>query len=99
MTEECEVAGYKWAAEVFDPDRFYNVGQDNDKQLENKYSLIIFGGSPRIYPERKLALSELLLLMASICIYYNVELMDMHKPLKIVAAKVKLVLESIKFIK
>ncbi|KAF0518636.1 cytochrome P450 [Gigaspora margarita] len=103
MTEECEVAGYKWAAgtlfhlnfagvhyhpkiwsnpEVFDPDRFYNV---DDKQLENKYSLIIFGGGPRICPGRKLAMCELLLMMTSIYRYYNVELVDMHEPLKIAA--------------
>ncbi|RIB25401.1 cytochrome P450 [Gigaspora rosea] len=114
MTEESEVAGYKWAAgtlfhlnvvgihshpevwpnpEVFDPDRFYNVDHGDDKQLENKYSLIIFGGGPRICPGRKLAMNELLLLMASIYRYYNVELMDMHKPLKIVATLVNNVQE------
>ncbi|RIB25400.1 cytochrome P450 [Gigaspora rosea] len=114
MPEECEVAGYKWAAgtlfhlnfvgvhshpevwpnpEVFDPDRFYNVDHDDDKQLENKYSLIMFGGGPRICPGRKLAMDEILLLMASIYRYYNVELVDMHKPLKTVAGLVNSVQE------
>ncbi|RIB13135.1 cytochrome P450 [Gigaspora rosea] len=104
MTEECEVAGYKWVSgtmfhlnimgvnshpkiwsnpEVFDPDRFYNVDQDDDK---NKYSLIIFGGGPRICPGRKLAMGELLLLMASVYRHYNVELVNMDEPLKIVTA-------------
>ncbi|RIB25402.1 cytochrome P450 [Gigaspora rosea] len=114
MTEESEVAGYKWAAntifqlnivgvhshpevwsnpEVFDPDRFYYVDNGDDKQLENKYSLIMFGGGPRICPGRKLAMDELLLLMASFYSYYNVELVDMHKPLKIVSALVNNVQE------
>ncbi|CAG8823928.1 20463_t:CDS:2, partial [Cetraspora pellucida] len=103
MTEECEIAGYKWAAgtlfhinisgihshpevwpnpEVFDPDRFYNVDQD-DKRLKNNYSLITFGGGLRICPGRKLAMSQLLFLMASVYRYYNVELVNMHEPLKI----------------
>ncbi|CAG8761980.1 8714_t:CDS:2, partial [Cetraspora pellucida] len=106
MTEECEVAGYKWAAgttfhinitgvhghrevwpnpEVFDPGRFYDVDQDNET-LENKYSLIIFGGGPRICPGRKLAMNELLLSMVTIYRYYNVELVNMDEPLKIVTA-------------
>ncbi|KAF0517053.1 cytochrome P450 [Gigaspora margarita] len=103
MTEECEIAGYKWVAgtlfhlniigvnshpeiwsnpEVFDPDRFYNVVQDD----KNKYSLIIFGGGPRICPGRKLAMGELLLLMASVYRHFNVELVNMDEPLKIVTA-------------
>ncbi|CAG8672768.1 7188_t:CDS:2, partial [Racocetra persica] len=106
MTEECEIAGYKWAAgtlfhlnfvgvhghsevwpnpEVFDPNRFYDVVQD-DKILENKYSLIIFGGGPRICPGRKLAMGELLILMALVYRYYNVELVNIDEPLKIVTA-------------
>ncbi|CAG8801046.1 7343_t:CDS:2 [Cetraspora pellucida] len=106
MNEECEVAGYKWAAgttfhinitgvhghrevwpnpEVFDPDRFYNVDQD-DETLENKYSLLIFGGGPRICPGRKLAMSELLLTMVIIYRYYNVELVNMDEPLKIASS-------------
>ncbi|KAF0425645.1 cytochrome P450 [Gigaspora margarita] len=103
MTEECEIAGYKWVAgtmfhlnimgvnshpeiwsnpEVFDPDSFYNVDQDD----KNKYSLIIFGGGPRICPGRKLAMGELLLLMASVYRHFNVELVNMDEPLKIVTA-------------
>ncbi|RIB25451.1 cytochrome P450 [Gigaspora rosea] len=63
--------------EVFDPDRFYNVDQD-DKRL-----VTIFGGSPRICPGRKLSMSELLLLMALVYKHYNVELVNINEPLKI----------------
>ncbi|KAF0558087.1 cytochrome P450 [Gigaspora margarita] len=114
MTEEYEVAGYKWTAntlfhlnvvglhghpnvwpnpEVFDPDRFYNVDKDNDKRLENKCSLIIFGVGPRICPGRKMAMGELLSFMASFYRYYNVELVNMHEPLKIAAASTNSVKE------
>ncbi|CAG8790445.1 14794_t:CDS:2, partial [Cetraspora pellucida] len=70
---------------VFDPDRFYNSDQ-GDKKAENKYSLITFGGGPRICPGRKLAMCELLLLMALVYRYYNVALVNMHEPLKIVTS-------------
>ncbi|KAF0518644.1 cytochrome P450 [Gigaspora margarita] len=79
--------------EVFDPDRFYNVDHGDNEQLENKYSLLIFGGGPRICPGRKLAMCELLLLMTSIYRYFNVELVDKHEPLKIVALTNNNVLE------
>ncbi|CAG8820497.1 21604_t:CDS:2, partial [Cetraspora pellucida] len=92
MTEECEIAGYKWASgtlfhinisglhshpevwpnpEVFDPDRFYNIDQD-DKRLKDKYSLVTFGGGLRICPGRKLAMTQLLLWMSLVYRYYNV---------------------------
>ncbi|CAG8481462.1 30619_t:CDS:2 [Racocetra persica] len=104
--EECEVAGYKWAAgtlfhlnasgvhghpdvwpnpKVFDPDRFYNNDKVN-KKSENKYSLIMFGGGPRICPGRKLGTCELLLLMALVYRYYNVELVNINEQLKVIAS-------------
>ncbi|CAG8524534.1 5423_t:CDS:2 [Cetraspora pellucida] len=98
VTEECEIAGYRWPAgtlfhlnilsanrdpelwpnpEVFDPDRFYNNDQNNKKFLP------IFGGGLRICPGRKLAIVEILTLMASIYKNFNFELMNIHEPLKI----------------
>ncbi|KAF0482372.1 cytochrome P450 [Gigaspora margarita] len=70
--------------EIFDPDRFYN-SEKVDKS-ENKYSLIIFGGGSRLCPGRKLAMREVLLLMALVYRYYNVELVNVHEPLKIVSS-------------
>ncbi|KAF0553173.1 cytochrome P450 [Gigaspora margarita] len=69
--------------EIFNPDRFYGV---DDKRSENKGSLIIFGGGQRMCPGRKLAMCELLLLMASIYRYFNVELVNINEPLKIVTS-------------
>ncbi|KAF0561615.1 cytochrome P450 [Gigaspora margarita] len=73
--------------EIFDPNRFYDVDQDN-KRLENKCSWIPFGGGPRICPGKKLAMCELLLLMASIYRYYDVELVNIHESLKYVTITV-----------
>ncbi|CAG8672031.1 23728_t:CDS:2, partial [Racocetra persica] len=98
-TKEYEVAGYKWPAgtffhinllgiqghpeiwpnpESFDPDRFYN-----DNQNKINYSLVLFGGGIRICPARKLSMIQLLLWMTLVYRNYNVELVNIHKPLKI----------------
>ncbi|KAF0453766.1 cytochrome P450 [Gigaspora margarita] len=108
ITEECEVAGYKWPSgtqfylnfigahnhpdfwhnpEVFNPDRFYNEDDDDDdkdnKRLGTKH-LMMFGGNLRLCPGRKLAMTELLLLMASLYRNYNIEVVNVHEPLKLV---------------
>ncbi|CAG8505867.1 13855_t:CDS:2 [Racocetra persica] len=98
VTEECKIAGYKWPAgtlfhldvlstnrdpelwpnpEVYDPDRFYNNDQSDKKFLP------IFGGGLRICPGRKLAVVELLILMASVYKNFNLDLTNTHESLKI----------------
>ncbi|CAG8627033.1 29551_t:CDS:2 [Racocetra persica] len=67
--------------EIFDPDRFYD---DNKYSLKfNDKNLMMFGGSQRICPGRKLAMTELLLLMALVFKNYNVELVNKNEPIKI----------------
>ncbi|CAG8611693.1 344_t:CDS:2 [Cetraspora pellucida] len=70
-------------SEIFDPDRFYD---DNkyDKKMNDK-NLAMFGGSQRICPGRKFAMTELLLLMVLVFKNYNVELVNNNEPLKIKA--------------
>ncbi|RIB07677.1 cytochrome P450 [Gigaspora rosea] len=68
--------------EVFNPDRFYNDDL-YDKRLGDKSALMMFGGGKRICPGRMLAMVELLLLMVLIYKNHNVELVNMHEPLKI----------------
>ncbi|RIB23549.1 cytochrome P450 [Gigaspora rosea] len=68
--------------EVFNPDRFYNDDQ-NDKRLGDKSALMMFGGGKRICPGRIMAMAELLLLMVLVYENYNVELVNMHEPLKL----------------
>ncbi|RIB19751.1 cytochrome P450 [Gigaspora rosea] len=67
--------------EVFDPDRFYG-GDKYDQKFVDK-NLMMFGGSQRICPGRKLAMTELLLIMALIFRNYNVELVNINEPLKL----------------
>ncbi|KAF0559588.1 cytochrome P450 [Gigaspora margarita] len=104
ITEEYEIAGYKWPPgthfmlnfsgvhthpkiwpdpEVFNPDRFYNDDLD-DKKLGDKSALVIFGGGRRICPGRRLAMLELLSLMALVFKNYNVELVNKNEPLKLI---------------
>ncbi|CAG8572099.1 15942_t:CDS:2 [Cetraspora pellucida] len=68
--------------EVFNPDRFYNKDQ-YDKSLGDKLAFMMFGGGRRICPGRKLAMIELLLSMVLVFKNYNVELVNMKEPLKI----------------
>lgn len=42
----------------------------------------MFGGGHRICPGRKLAMTELLILIASVYKNYNIELVNMNEPLK-----------------
>ncbi|KAF0512850.1 cytochrome P450 [Gigaspora margarita] len=104
ITEEYEVAGYKWPVgtqfhlnliasykhpdfwsnpEVFNPDRFYDEDDDDKERLGTK-NLMMFGGNLRMCPGRKLAMTVLLLLMASTYRNYNIELVNVHEPLKLV---------------
>ncbi|CAG8688687.1 19448_t:CDS:2, partial [Racocetra persica] len=68
--------------EVFNPDRFYNEDQD-DKSLGDKSAFIMFGEGRRICPGKKLARVELLLFMVLVYKNYNVELVNVHEPIKI----------------
>uniref|UniRef100_A0A1D1YTP5 Flavonoid 3'-monooxygenase n=1 Tax=Anthurium amnicola TaxID=1678845 RepID=A0A1D1YTP5_9ARAE len=93
-----EVAGYQWAAgtsfqinidEVhvkndywedsnkFNPDRWLADGFE-----PTKYSFIMFGGGLRICPGRKLAMIELVGLMALLFRKYEINLVDKEAPLK-----------------
>ncbi|KAF0467604.1 cytochrome P450 [Gigaspora margarita] len=67
--------------EIFDPDRFYDDNKYDQKF--NDKNLFMFGGSQRICPGRKLAMTELLLLMALVFKNYNVELVNKNEPLKV----------------
>ena len=58
----------RWMVEGFEP---------------KKYSFIMFGGGLRICPGRKLAMIELVGLMALLYRKYEIELVDMEAPLKI----------------
>ena len=93
-----EIAGYKWPSgtmfqvdaisihknsdywedpEKFNPDRWLVEGFE-----PKKYSFIMFGGGLRICPGRKLAMIELVGLMALIYRKYEIELVDTEAPLK-----------------
>ncbi|CAI2170881.1 3493_t:CDS:2 [Funneliformis geosporum] len=99
--EPDEVAGYNWPAgtifhinavsihkhndyweepEKFNPDRWMVKGFE-----PKKYSFIMFGGGLRICPGRKLAMIELICLMALIYRKYEVDLVDKKSPLKTVS--------------
>ncbi|RIB30405.1 cytochrome P450 [Gigaspora rosea] len=66
--------------EIFDPDRFYDDNKYDQKFVDKNF--IMFGGGHRVCPGRKLAMTEILLLMALVFKSYNVELVDINKPLK-----------------
>ncbi|GES76004.1 cytochrome P450 [Rhizophagus clarus] len=93
-----EIAGYRWPtgtyfrinadavhgnknhweeADKFNPDRWLNEGFE-----PKKYSFIMFGGGPRLCPGRKLAMIELVGLMALLFRKYEIDLVDMKAPLK-----------------
>src|ERR1051325_6169566 len=96
--EPDEVAGYKWPAgtmfqmnavtihkhkgdwedpEKFNPDRWLVEGFE-----PKKYSFVMFGGGLRVCPGRKLAMIELVCLMALLYRRYEIDLVDMEAPLK-----------------
>jgi cytochrome P450 len=99
-----EIAGYQWPADTlfrvnidaihddkdyweepneFNPDRWMVEGFE-----PNKYSFIMFGGGLRLCPGRKLAMIELICLMALLFRKYEIDLVDMNAPLKIVSSAI-----------
>ena len=93
-----EIAGYQWPAgtvlrinidsihsnedyweepDKFNPDRWMAEGFE-----PKKHSFIMFGGGLRICPGRKLAIIELVCLMALLFRKYEINLVDMEAPLK-----------------
>jgi cytochrome P450 len=97
-TEPDEIAGYKWPAgtlfqmnavsihrqkdcwedpDKFNPDRWMVEGFE-----PKKYSFIMFGGGLRVCPGRKLAMIELVSLMALLFRKYEIDLVDMNAPLR-----------------
>ncbi|GES75000.1 cytochrome P450 [Rhizophagus clarus] len=96
--EPCEIAGYQWPAntlfifnikalhndsdyweepEKFNPDRWLVEGFE-----PNKNSFMMFGGGLRSCPGRKLAMIELICLMALLFRKYEINLVDMNSPIK-----------------
>ncbi|CAG8503217.1 12325_t:CDS:2 [Ambispora leptoticha] len=63
--------------ERFIPERFY------DSQGIHKNSFSMFGGGPRMCLGRKIAIIELITLLASVYRQFDIELMDMNAPLKL----------------
>ncbi|PKC73682.1 cytochrome P450 [Rhizophagus irregularis] len=99
-----EIAGYKWPAgtmfrinadaihynkdywedpDKFNPDRWMAEGFES-----KKHSLLMFGGGLRICPGRKLAMIELVCLIALLYRKYEIDLVDMNAPLKVVSGGV-----------
>ncbi|GBB84830.1 hypothetical protein RclHR1_01140019 [Rhizophagus clarus] len=97
-----EIAGYKWPAnthvrisidaihhnneywedpENFNPDRWMVEGFEPKKN-----SFITFGGGLRVCPGRKLAMVELVSLMALLFRKYEIDLANKEAPLKTVSA-------------
>src|SRR6202044_2526720 len=93
-----EIAGYQWPAGTLirinidaihsngdyweEPDKF-NPDRWMDERFEpKKHSFIMFGGGLRICPGRKLAIIELVCLMALLFRKYEINLVDMEAPLK-----------------
>ncbi|PKY17699.1 cytochrome P450 [Rhizophagus irregularis] len=93
-----EIAGYQWQADTlfrinadaihdnkdywekpdkFNPDRWMVEGFEPKKN-----SFIMFGGGLRLCPGRKLAMIELICLMALLFRKYEIDLVDMDAPLK-----------------
>jgi cytochrome P450 len=99
-----EIAGYKWPAgtmfrtnidgihynkdyweepDKFNPDRWMVEGFE-----PKKYSFLMFGGGLRLCPGRKLAMIELVCLIALLHRKYEINLVDMNAPLKVVSGGV-----------
>ncbi|PKC06118.1 cytochrome P450 [Rhizophagus irregularis] len=99
-----EIAGYKWPAgtmfrinadaihynkdywedsDKFNPDRWLVEGSES-----KKLSFLMFGGGLRICPGRKLAMIELVCLIALLYRKYEIDLVDMNAPLKVISGGV-----------
>jgi cytochrome P450 len=99
-----EIAGYQWPAgtifrinadgihykkdyweepDKFNPDRWMVEGPES-----KKFSFLMFGGGLRLCPGRKLAMIELVCLMALLYRKYEIDLVDMNAPLKVVSGGV-----------
>ncbi|GBC01273.1 hypothetical protein RclHR1_04120003 [Rhizophagus clarus] len=99
ITKPDEIAGYKWSANTmfrinidaihytgdyweepdkFNPDRWLVEGSE-----PKKFSFLMFGGGLRICPGRKLAMIELVCLMALLYRKYEIDLVDMNAPLNV----------------
>ncbi|RGB33677.1 cytochrome P450 [Rhizophagus diaphanus] len=95
-----EIAGYKWPAgtmfrinadaihnnrdywedpDKFNPDRWMAEGFES-----KKFSFLMFGGGLRLCPGRKLAMIELVCLVALFYRKYEIDLVDMNAPLKVI---------------
>ncbi|PKC00249.1 cytochrome P450 [Rhizophagus irregularis] len=96
-----EIAGYKWPAgtvfrinadaihynkdywedpDKFNPDRWMAEGFES-----KKFSFLMFGGGLRLCPGRKLAMIELVCLIALLYRNYEIDLVDMNAPLKVIS--------------
>ncbi|CAG8642112.1 4174_t:CDS:2, partial [Paraglomus occultum] len=92
-----KIAGYMWPAKTYfimyvrginnnplywkEPDKFIPERFCGNYEI-HKNSFSMFGGGPRICPGRKLAIIELKTLLASVYRRFDVELLDMHAPVK-----------------
>ncbi|CAI2196850.1 6075_t:CDS:2, partial [Funneliformis geosporum] len=100
--EPDEIAGYKWPAGTMfhvntasihknkdyweEPERF-NPDRWMIKDFEpKKFSFIMFGGGLRICPGRKLAMIEMICLMALLYRKFDIDLIDKNSPLKTVSS-------------
>ena len=67
--------------------------------IPKKYSFIMFGGGLRICPGKKLAMVELLCLIALLFRKYEINLVDMNAPLNIASGSVTVCTELLVEIK
>ncbi|PKY35175.1 cytochrome P450 [Rhizophagus irregularis] len=64
----------------FNPDRWMAEGFES-----KKFSFLMFGGGLRLCPGRKLAMIELVCLIALLYRNYEIDLVDMNAPLKVIS--------------
>ncbi|PKY38466.1 cytochrome P450 [Rhizophagus irregularis] len=110
-----EIAGYKWPAgtvfrinadaihynkdywedpDKFNPDRWMAEGFES-----KKFSFLMFGGGLRLCPGRKLAMIELVCLIALLYRNYEIDLVDMNAPLKVTSGGITVCAELLVKIK
>ncbi|PKC56642.1 cytochrome P450, partial [Rhizophagus irregularis] len=93
-----EIAGYQWPADTFflinvqtihnngnyweEPNEFNPDRWMNENFEPKKNSFIMFGNGLRLCPGRKLAVIELVCLMALLFRKYEINLVDMNSPIK-----------------
>jgi len=98
-----ELAGHKWPAKTFfimyvrginnnplyweEPDKFIPERFYGSQEI-HKNSFSMFGGGPRMCPGRKIAIIELKTLLAAVYRRFDVELVDMQAPLKVVTSTI-----------